>query len=137
MVHNIHGLGNVELLARPQIIVMVDRADGTEWQLTHRQSDNRWALRDDPVPHGLRGQVRRFEAFDGPRLGAHPEVRLLIRDGRLGYEIAPLGQGVRDLDTHRVCTRRGLAAYSLEVIPAGWSGARDTLGWIVALGVES
>ena len=118
------------------IAVLEDRADGTLWQLTHRQSDARFAIRDDAVPAFFRGQVRQYSAFDGPVMGFNPRVRLLIRDGRLGYEMVVLGQGITDRDNARILTRRGNEQYSLEVTDGDWLQEGDTLGWSTVEGLD-
>jgi hypothetical protein len=117
-------------------IIMVDRADGTHWQLTHRQSDDRFAIRDDPLHPTLRGQLSFFGPYEGPYLQvAFDLVRLLIRDGRIGYEMVT---GRETYDSARVLTRRGPEkTYALEVIPAGWAREGDVLGWTVARGTPS
>jgi len=113
----------------PQIITIEDRADGTIWQLTHRASDNRVAIRDDVVPIMLRGQVTHYSAYDGPVLGGKPKIRLLIRGGRIGYEVIDLGQGVTDRDNARILTRRSFANFALEILPLTWVSDGDRIGY--------
>jgi len=117
----------------PNIILMEDREDGTLWQLTHRRSDDRFAIRDDEVPRFLLGWVSRFGPSDGPYVrAAGRALRLLVRGGRLGYEVAPMHS------SSRVLTRRGLEkTYYLEVTDGNWAVDGDTLGWQVAAGEPS
>ena len=122
----------------PPVIQMQDRQDGTWWTLTHRQSDNRWAINDDPLPFAIRGQVQRWGPYDGPTVDwGKGTIRLLIRGGRIGYEVVDFGVATTDRDNARVMTRRGTTAYSLEITQGGWQREGDTLGWQVGLGTES
>lgn len=115
----------------PPAFTMEDRDDGTIWLLTHRREDERWAITDDPIPGNLRGFVSHYAAFLGPVVGENPTVRLLIRGGRMGYEVDPLEGAVRDRDQAQVTTRRGRARFSLGIDIDGWTKEGDTLGYNV------
>lgn len=118
-------------------IIMTDRGDGTLWMLAFNLGS--------PSPDGLgyvsiisppperpdRGNYRIVGPYDGPFLRAEPSpgqiktLRLLVRDGYLGYEET-------DLTTQqgRVTARKGLDAQAREiVVPASWRFEGDLLAW--------
>lgn len=75
-------LGGVRVPVRLPDLALTDRADGTVWAL--RNDDSGYIkLVSDPDPFD--GYT--YPAYDGPgiHLNEH-EVRLLVRDGHLGYE---------------------------------------------------
>lgn len=126
-------MGPQQIPPLPMIVVLTDRADGKLWQLTHRVSDERFLLSDAPVPVSLRGQVRQYGAFDGPVLGDGPGIRLLVRAGRIGYEMVQSQQGVTDMDNAPVMTRRGTQNFSLLLTLAGWLRDGDRIGYRLEL----
>lgn len=120
--------GGARIKLLPLQIVMVDRADGTEWTLTHSAERTHVGITDDP-PH-RKGQGHFFGPFDGPHIHLperRVQLRLFIRDARLGYEVRPY---IPLIDEGRVLTRRGTKKFSLEiVIPASWSKEGDNIAW--------
>lgn len=117
----------------PPAFTLTDRDDGTVWLLTHRQSDERWAITDDPIPVNLRGFVSHYAADLGPIVGINPTIRLLIRGGRIGYEIDPLTGALRDRDQAQVTTRRGRVRFALGLDDTVWQQEGDTLGYNVVV----
>lgn len=117
----------------PPMFLIQDREDGTWWLMTHRQSDERWAINDDPANYGwpLHGQVQRFPAFGEPWLDHPYPIRFIVRNGRVGYEVQdPRNQ---DEDQAPVSTRLGVFAFSLTLQNGGWTGPGDVLGYRVSL----
>ena len=115
----------------PPAFTLEDREDGAVWLLMHRRDDERWGISDEPVGHNLRGFVSHYAAFLGPVVGQNPTVRLLIRGGRLGYEVDPLQGAVTDRDQAQVSTRLGRERFSLGIDIDGWANPGDTLGYNV------
>lgn len=118
----------------PQMIVMTDRADGKRWLLSHNTSHS------TPDGHGHvsindtfidNGDIVEFGPYEGPVVNdAVNEIKLLIRGGRLGYEVEPATSGIRDRRQMRVLSRKGLTTDFREIIvPAGWLSSPDVLGW--------
>lgn len=125
----------------PLITVLVDRADGTDWYITHRRSDDRIGINSGAVPRFHAGEVRRFPAYEEPYLPTNPTLRIFVRGGRLGYEVVPLERGVTDRDSGRVYTRLvppgAAVVYGLHITDGGWAAEGDPLGWEVAFGEAS
>lgn len=114
----------------PYIVAMVDRADGTVWYLTHLRAENRFVLTDVPPPKkGLQAQIVRFGSRDGPYipLPGGVSARLLVRGGRLGYEV------VSSVHSNPApATRDKWARYSLRLrVPSVWPAYHRTLGYDV------
>lgn len=118
----------------PQQIIMTDRADGTLWLLSHN-------LTDDPPTDGDGrisinstfstgfGDYEIFGPTEGPVLPSiYGDVVLLVRGGRLGYEVRDVGHAS---DSNlRILTRKSTVRQSREInIPSGWNGPPDLLGW--------
>lgn len=113
-------LGGIFIPPRSATLVLTDRADGTEYALIHDSTGNFIGL-DSAASRVNVASAIVFGAFFGPILSADPTVRLLVRDGALGYEVTPLDQSVRDLDGGRVLSRRGNESRILEIRQAsGW-----------------
>ena len=118
----------------PPAFTMEDRdGSGSVWLMIHRQSDERWGINDGPVGVNLRGFVSHYAAFLGPVVGVNPTIRLLVRGGRLGYEVDPLDGAVRDRDQAQVTTRKGRVRFSLGIVADGWVQPGDTLGYNVVV----
>lgn len=122
-------LGRPSWPPQPPIIVLTDRADGTEWALSHRQSDNRLTLTDAAISPIRAQQVHRYPAYDGPRLKSAPHVQLFVRSGRLGYETVELPSYVTDVDQGRLLSRRGNETFAVEVIQGPYVYDGDALAW--------
>lgn len=84
-------LGSLFLPPLPMATVLTDRADGTLWRLSH---DNGTHIGLDDAAEGLTGEVIIYPALHGPTLTLRPTVRLLVRNGHLGYEDIPPPTGV-------------------------------------------
>lgn len=119
----------------PMWVSMVDRADGTVWYLTHRVSDQRFGITDSPPPPKQRLSVRAHGAYDGPYLEVAGRkglvLRLLIRNGRFGYEVVTPTRALVDLASPLVTTRRGNGLLTLAVQQAVFREAGDRLGYRV------
>lgn len=116
----------------PQHFTLVDRADGTIWWLSFRESDDRIGVSSTPPPIGPRHQVYSYPAGDGPVL-VHQNgvnIRLLVRSSRLGYEEVN-GWPVY---TGPIVAREGMRSYALAIIkPASWIMGGSRLAWTVIL----
>ena len=88
----------------PGYIVMEDRDDGTEWYLSHNAARTRFAI-NDAAPNP-KEPVRRYGPYAGPYIARYPKIKLLIRGGRLGYEVEELPPWLRDRDNGLVASRR-------------------------------
>lgn len=120
----------IRIPPHPPFTLMVDREDGTEWILSWDEEYDgtlRFAIdtdnldRPDPLPDWQ--HVVRYAAYEGPVIGGNK--RLLIRGGRLGYEM---------LDTvHSQAMpagRIGVIRRIMELIVAStWTQFPDTLAW--------
>lgn len=132
----------------PQFIVMTDRADGTEWVLTHDVTGEYIAIND----HGLDivgdklGQwtdVVRYGPYEGPYVkdpvakpdvAIQPQFRLLIRGGYLGFEQVDEPPSKREIQNARILTRRGVSRTIREIlVPQVFKHfgmtRNDILGW--------
>ena len=111
----------------PQYTILTDRADGTLWALVH----NGDSFGIDDTVHIKRTDKVEFGAFHGPRLASNPKVRLLVRNGFLGYEDVTLPVGESELNTQRPLTRRGVDRKTFEVIEPSTSFVlgRDALAY--------
>lgn len=119
------GLGIMQLPLLPQYMVLVDRADGSLWTLTHSITP--------PASDGF-GYISITSGkpdFDGyyffdvgrePVLAVNPTVRIIIRDGYLGYTTDEPLRGIQtDRDQARIMTRRSTFDETREIIrPTGW-----------------
>lgn len=120
-------MGKVRVPVLPQFMVLEDRADGTEWYLSHDGGHTHFAINSAAIPYS---DVVRYAAYEGPVMGTNPTIRLLVRGGRLGYEVTPLQQGVTDLNNQRVLSSRLTGSYRDRwtdeiMVPALW---QDGLG---------
>lgn len=112
-------LGRVRIPPLPQIVVLEDRADGTLWALTHDSTGTYVGLTDE-LP-GTRKDFFLYGAWQGPLVPSDHRLRLLVRDGHLGYEEVDHPVGVQDIDNARVLTRRTGATKFEIVKPAAWA----------------
>lgn len=132
------GLGFAAVPALPQFIVLTDRDDGTQWVLSHSADRYRISLRT--VDEALRANpawqdAKFYEADQGPVLATEPRVQLLVRGGRLGYEIETLPKGVGSVSPRRFLTRRRQDHQVHEVIKpteTPWQ-LEDALAWVVVV----
>jgi len=104
--------GGARIPPIPQHIILTDRDDGTEWVLMHDATGQYVGISDAGV--GRRKDFIVFHPWDGPTLDGFPNVRMLIRGGRLGYELI-------DASRHKtaqqlVLTRRRVERRILELI---------------------
>lgn len=130
-------MGPIRIPPLPAQMILTDRADGTLWLLSHNTIENS----PDGLGHisinsvyNLRNDIDTFLPFEGPVLlaGDPPDttIRLLIRDGLLGYETTPYIQQRGDIRQARILTRKGVAAESREInVPNSWRIPGDVLGW--------
>ncbi len=108
----------------PAYFSMIDREDGTEWFLTWLAQDGYFSISDTPPPDRFQTQVLRFGPQDGPWLGNG--IRLLVRDGRLGYDMPRVAdKTISPLTFARSKWKR----YSLQVQRGPWQREGDTLGY--------
>lgn len=117
----------------PRGIVLTDRDDGTLWILTHNtvesspDGDGHVSIKDT---FALTQDHRIYTANEGPVLGEHGTIRLLVRGGRLGYEMVSWGQGIRSVSQQTVHTRNGFRGdFGKIIVPSTWVRFDDVLGW--------
>ena len=121
-------LGSIRIPPIAATLVLTDRATGTEYALIHDSAGDFIGL-DDAASRVDVASAVVFSAFQGPILSADPTVRLLVRNGFLGYEVTALATSVADLDGSRVLSRRGNQSTILEIRQAsGWVDG-DALIW--------
>lgn len=117
----------------PPIMVLTDRDDGKLWRLSLVNAEERFAINDVPASRKQTGHTITYGPYAGPVLGTNPRLRLLIRGGRFGYEVAELGQGETDKDNARVFAYNGGGSLLFEVLPLQWQRPNDPLWWRSAL----
>lgn len=100
---------------RPSFVQIQDRADGTWWTLMHRASDDRWGISDAALSRYNAFNVRRYAAGQEPFLPGHPELRFIIRGGRVGVEVIEPDVPVRDRDQAPITTRVGNTRLTLAI----------------------
>lgn len=128
-----YDMGGIRIPPLPSGIVLTDREDGTLWLLSHNVTESSpddlgYISITTTIPSNM--TTRTFDAFDEPFVGTDPRLRLLVRDGYLGFEIEDLPQGITDRDTARNLTRRAFAAETREIIkPSTWQETSPVLGW--------
>lgn len=130
-------MGRAEVPPLPQNIVLTDRDDGTLWQLSHNtvihslDGVGHISIKDPSSFNSRPYGSHIYPAFEGPLLGTNPTVRLLVRNGHLGYEISPLPAHHTDRDNAPVFTRNVNQREVREiVVPTTWRVAGDVLGWV-------
>ena len=112
-------IGAIRIPPLPQTIVLTDRATGTKYGLIHDSTGNFIGL--DDAASVVTGEVVIYGAHDGPILSLRPTVRLLVRNGHLGYEDLPLPTGVTDRDNAPPLSRRGNESKLFEIkAGTGW-----------------
>ena len=117
----------------PPFLALTDRADGTVWYVTHRQSDDRWAITDTPPPPYLRSAVELHEAYGEPFLDTAEGVRFFVRSGRIGYEQLPKSL----YNSGAILTRVTNARYRLRLSRGQWTGLEaDAVGSRLGYTVE-
>jgi hypothetical protein len=79
--------GYPQIPPRQAFFQLEDREDGTVWTIMHDEDDERIGISDVAVNRRLTGYINYFDAFSGPTMELDGvRVRLLIRNGRIGYE---------------------------------------------------
>lgn len=106
-------------------VLIQDRGDGKWWALTHASLNglDYFAITDD-INTRKQASVA-YGAYDGPHLPNHPGLRLLIRDGWLGYEETPVFLQSPPITTRKLMQRNFLTV----IVPAVWRKFPDELGW--------
>lgn len=126
-------LGPIRIPPLPQGIVLTDRDDGTLWLLSlnvveSSPDDNGHFSITDTIPSNM--DTRTFEANDEPYMAENSRVRILIRGGRIGYEIDEPPIGITDRDIGKLMARSGNSSHLAELIlPSSWQHDPDVLGW--------
>lgn len=117
---------------RPPFVGMTDRADGTVWWMIHKQAENRWGITDVvPGPGRWATNKKIFPAFEGPLLTTRTHcLRMLLRNRRLGYELAEM-RG----DNPPVRTRIVNFQYFLKLHDKEFEQFGDTLSYLVETSV--
>ncbi len=114
-----YDLGPVQIPPFPTRIILTDREDGTLWVLSHDE-EREHVMITDTFPTDRHYTI--YGPWDGPTLGTHPRVQLLIRNGQLGYEQDDNPVWLRDRDQARILSRRGrTTTYTEIVVPEGWA----------------
>ncbi len=127
-------LGRPLLPSRPYQIVLTDREDGTLWYLTQNDEDGPSegfyiAINTEAPAINVHKRLITYDPYSGPFIDAQRGLRLLVRDGRLGYEqVEP--QGRTDIDTHVVYAHTGRAENRCQLLPLGWATDGDTIGYV-------
>lgn len=109
----VNGYPNLGAQRRPFIpahFILTDRDDGTLWHLS-------WSTEGPSTPDGL-GRImitdilprqtwdyRVYPVGEEPLLAGDPRIRFFVRGGRVGMDIVPLPQGIRDMDQRRIVAR--------------------------------
>jgi hypothetical protein len=126
-------MARIRIPPLPPMFLIQDREDGTWWLMSHRSSDERWRISNDPGEYGspLHGQPQRYYAFAEPWLGQAYPVRFIVRGGRVGYEVAT--KAYNDQDQAPITSRRGVQAFALTIQEGGWVQPGDVLGYRVSL----
>lgn len=122
-------MSHIRIPPLPPLFVLVDRADGTEWLLSHRRSDARFAIDTiDGLAWSLLPGIQRFGPTDGPIMDVPGrQIRWFIRDGRIGYEMVAEGQPT--VEGGPQATRKGVEAFSLLLNDGQWQSPGDVLGY--------
>lgn len=135
------------ILGRPQIpplpgyVVLTDRADGTLWLLTWSNAqanitpDNEGHISiSDVIPTTRRAATRVYTAGEEPFLAEIPH-RLIVRNGRLGFEYSALPAPDTDRDQALITARKGDARNKVREfkIATGWRDGDaliDAVAWV-------
>ena len=127
--------GPMQIPVLQTYFAMEDREDGTIWYLSHLSSEDRVRITDVAPTKAMLGDVVEYGPYDGPWVGFG--LRLFVRDGRIGYDMPDLGQGVTDMSSSAVTTRNGWQRYALEIYqPQEWHEEGDTLGYRLIAGTS-
>lgn len=131
-------LGHIRIPPLPQFIIMTDRADGTFWELqwntdTPSFDGNGYISITDTLSR--KPDKTTYGPYEGPYVQEQnitqgsPIIKLLIRGGRLGYEMVR-EQSLQSIDNPPVLTRRvGSNTLREIIVPLTWRSESDTLGW--------
>lgn len=123
-------LGSVHVPPFPQHIVLTDRDDGTQWALSHQDdAGTPRVILTDTIPSTPDKYI--YGANEGPIVATSAgRYRLLVRDGRLGYEDLGASPHCADRDQHRILTRKDKERTIYEIIePADFSALDPELGY--------
>lgn len=122
------GLGAPTIPPRQAYFQLVDREDGTVWTIHHDEEDERIGITDEEVNRRLAGYITKFDPFDGPVFELDGvRCRLLIRNGRLGYE--DMERAENSVFSGLVTSRVGRTRFTCIVyIPQGFR-IGGVLGW--------
>lgn len=129
-------LGGIDIAPRPQMILMTDRGDGTIWLLSsnteHYSIDGLGHISiTNTIPNKM--DFILYGPYDGPIITGPPDdIKLLVRDGTLGYEFEPHPIWLGRRENAPVLTRHLLdRSYREIVTPDTWQNPGDMLGWHV------
>ena len=128
------GLGPTLYYSMPSFVGLTDRDDGTVWYLSHRVDDQRFSITTaTAAPKHMLG-ARVYAANDGPLVSwkkGGPLLRLLVRGGRIGYELVAPVRGIKDIDPAPITTRRGNGPLIMAVKQLTWQKEGDVIGYEV------
>lgn len=118
------------MVVQPRFVQLEDRAvPGKYWTLMHRSSDERFGITDAALSSLRAFEVRRYAAYEEPYLPKAPNLRFIVRGGRVGIEVIELPQGIRDQDNAPITTRVGNERFNLDVRRLTWASPGDVIGY--------
>lgn len=106
-------------LPLPRYIVMTDRTTGAQRVLSHNAAaDTVDLIALNTAAHSDRVE---FDAYEGPRAESNSNYRLVLDNGALSFEYAPLPVGIGSISQPRILTRRvhQRAALHIDVDSSG------------------
>lgn len=128
------GLGTFTFPMMPQGIILTDRANGTLWLLSHNTvedspDDLGHVAITDVIPTSV--QATTYLPGEEPVMGEQYTIRLIVRAGRLGYEVVSYPQGITDTDRAPILTRNLTTKRTISeiTVPDSWVRYDDMLAW--------
>lgn len=122
--------GSVRKPPLPQFTVLRDRGDDHLWVLSFAIANSllHISINDEGLDRGIlpdRQDLYSYEG-DGYGVGMGKGIRLFVRNGRLGYEVAGF-----DTNSSPPWARKGVQREAHQVIvPSTYKHFGDMLGWI-------
>lgn len=93
-------LGPVQIPPYPQIVVLTDRADGSQWLVSFNATTSipeRLSISSIFASIQKSEGARVYGIDDGPYIG-NGDYKLIIRGGRIGLEYIPFPNGIEDFN---------------------------------------
>lgn len=111
-------IGPIIIPSRPQVVILTDRADGTQWAVSFTITPiERLTISNDAMVVGVKIQegARVYDKDSGPFMDEDGEFKLMIRSGHLGFDYIQFPIGLKGLADAPQYARNGVNSRQLNM----------------------